>query len=380
MIRLRYIFLALLLMATASSVSSAESAKDKVRLAYDMDFEMRFDNREFYRSRFSESMTIFGARLTPSAGLELTQDNGLRHRLMAGIDVMKDFGDSVANRELLRELTIYYNVQKQVGESGLELYAGIFPRKLLQGRWTQAFFSDSLSFYDNNLEGILLKLKRPKAYFELGADWMGLTGEYRRERFMIFSSGEGQVLPLTTFGYSFYVYHYAGSRKVRGVVDNILINPYARLDLGERMGMQKFSMTLGWLQALQNDRRNVGRYVFPGGGEFDLEMSHWNFGIHNRLYYGTDIMPYYNSLDAGGFKYGCNSLYLGDPFYRVNDRGERNAGMYDRLEIFYAPKIGKYLEINISAILHFNEFHYSGFQQMVGVRFSLNELINRKKK
>ena len=379
MFRTRYILLALVLIVAATSVAKAESAKDKVSLAYDLDFEMRFDNREFYRSRFSESMTIFGARLTPSVGVQIVQDNGLRHRLMAGIDVMKDFGDSAANRELFRELTIYYNVQKQVGDNGLELYAGIFPRKLLDGRWTQAFFSDSLSFYDNNLEGILLKLKRPKAHFELGADWMGLTGEYRRERFMIFSSGEGQVLPLTTFGYSFYVYHYAGSRKVRGVVDNILINPYARIDLGERMRMQKFSMTLGWLQALQNDRRNVGRYVFPGGGEFDLEARHWNFGVHNRFYLGTDIMPYYNSLDAGGFKYGAGSLYLGDPFYRVNDRGERKAGMYDRLEIFYAPKIGKYLEINVSAILHFNEFHYSGFQQMVGVRFNLNELINRKR-
>lgn len=379
MFRTRYILLALVLIAAVSSVAKAESAKDKVSLAYDLDFEMRFDNREFYRSRFSESMTIFGARLTPSVGVQIVQDNGLRHRLMAGIDVMKDFGDSAANRELFRELTIYYNVQKQVGDNGLELYAGIFPRKLLDGRWTQAFFSDSLSFYDNNLEGILLKLKRPKAHFELGADWMGLTGEYRRERFMIFSSGEGQVLPLTTFGYSFYVYHYAGSRKVRGVVDNILINPYARIDLGERMRMQRFSMTLGWLQALQNDRRNVGRYVFPGGGEFDLEARHWNFGVHNRFYFGTDIMPYYNSLDAGGFKYGAGSLYLGDPFYRVNDRGERKAGMYDRLEIFYAPKIGKYLEINVSAILHFNEFHYSGFQQMVGVRFNLNELINRKR-
>lgn len=379
MFRTRYILLVLVLFAAASSVVNAESAKDKVSLAYDLDFEMRFDNREFYRSRFSESMTIFGARLTPSVGVQIVQDNGLRHRLMAGIDVMKDFGDSAANRELFRELTIYYNVQKQVGDNGLELYAGIFPRKLLDGRWTQAFFSDSLSFYDNNLEGILLKLKRPKAHFELGADWMGLTGEYRRERFMIFSSGEGQVLPLTTFGYSFYVYHYAGSRKVRGVVDNILINPYARIDLGERMGLQKFSITLGWLQALQNDRRNVGRYVFPGGGEFDLEARHWNIGVHNRFYFGTDIMPYYNSFDAGGFKYGAGSLYLGDPFYRVNDRGERKAGMYDRLEIFYAPKIGKYLEINVSAILHFNEFHYSGFQQMVGVRFNLNELINRKR-
>lgn len=371
----RYIILTILLLASALTAA----AQDKVRLAYDLDFEMKFDNREFYRSRFSESMTIFGARLTPSVGIEVVQDNGMKHRLMAGIDVMKDFGDSIANKELFRELTLYYNMEKRFGDNGFEMYAGIFPRKTLEGRWTQAFFSDSLTFYDNNLEGLLLKLRRPKAYFELGADWMGLTGQYRRERFMLFSSGEGQILPFTSLGYSVYVYHYAGSRKVRGVVDNILVNPYIRLDLAELIGIQKFSLVAGWLQAMQNDRRNVGTYTVPGGGELDLEVSHWNLGVRNMMYYGKDIMPYYNSLDAGGFKYGSNGLYYGDPFYRVNDRGDTAPGMYDRLEIYYAPRIGKYLNIGISAILHFNEFHYSGFQQMVGVRFNLDELIKRKR-
>lgn len=365
----------IILLASLFQTAHAGSSDDRINLAYDLDFEMRFDNREFYRSRFSESMTIFGARLTPSVGVDIRQDNGMRHRLMAGIDIMKDFGDSVANKDLLKELTIYYNMNTTFGDNEFTMYAGIFPRKALQGRWTGAFFSDSLSFYDNNLEGLLLQLKRPKAHFELGADWMGLTGEYRRERFMIFSSGEGRILPFTNLGYSFYVYHYAGSRQVRGVVDNILVNPYASIDMSEPLRMQCLRLTLGWIQALQNDRRNVGRYVFPGGGEIDFEARHWNLGVRNRMFIGRDLMPYYNSTDAGGFKYGCNGLYFGDPFYRVNDRGENRIGMYDRLEIFYAPRIGKYLSINISAILHFNESHYSGFQQMVGVKFNLNELI-----
>ena len=90
---------------------------------------------------------------------------------------------------------------------------------------------------------------------------MGLTGEYIRERFMIFSSGHGEVLPYTSLGYSFYVYHYAGSRKVSGVVDNILINPYLTVDLSEPVGLQKLSLTAGWIQALQNDRKNIGRYL-----------------------------------------------------------------------------------------------------------------------
>ena len=73
---------------------SLRAEDDKVRFAYDVDFEMRFDNREYYRSAFSPSMTIFGARLTPSLGLDICQNRDMSHRLMVGIDVSKDFGAS----------------------------------------------------------------------------------------------------------------------------------------------------------------------------------------------------------------------------------------------------------------------------------------------
>ena len=38
---------------------SVLTASSQVRFDYDVDYEMNFDNREFYRSDFSESMTIF---------------------------------------------------------------------------------------------------------------------------------------------------------------------------------------------------------------------------------------------------------------------------------------------------------------------------------
>ena len=78
----------------SSSVAAAHSRQDRVRLAYDLDFEMNFDNREFSYSNALPSHTIIGARLTPALGVSLTQRNGTVHRLMAGIDVMKDFGRS----------------------------------------------------------------------------------------------------------------------------------------------------------------------------------------------------------------------------------------------------------------------------------------------
>ena len=353
---------ALLFLATAAA---AAGKKDDVRFAYDLGFEMNFDNREFYRSGFSKSMTIFGARLTPSVGLQINEE----HKVMAGVDVMKDFGSP--DKDILKEVTLYYKLDKQFRSTGLEIYAGIFPRKASEGTYSEAFFSDSLKFYDNNLEGLLLKFRRPKAYFEVGCDWMGKYGDNCRERFMVFSSGEGRLTPFLTLGYDGYMYHFSSSEQVKGVVDNILLNPYVRADLGDRMGLQAFSVRLGWLQALQNDRRNVGRYVRPGGGEFDLELMKWNISLSNSMFIGTDMMPYYNRPDAGGIKYGT-ALYFGDPFYRVHDDEEGGIGIYDRMEVFWNPKIGRRLGISVGARFHFNGFSYSGCQQVVRLRFDLN--------
>lgn len=386
----------LCLLALSMPLYAGQKDDDKVRVTYDVDFEMRFDNREYYKSAFSSSMTVFGARLTPSVGLYVPQrEKNMEHRVMLGADVMKDFGaspissliagwvatdetsPSLVNTALFREILIYYRMNKATARTGLELYAGIFPRRASEGSYSEAFFSDSLRFYDNNLEGILLKIRRPKAYWEVGCDWMGQFGQARKERFMIFSSGRSHITSFFDVGYSAYMYHFAGSEKARGVVDNILLNPYIRFDFGNRLGFQEFSLRLGWLQGMQHDRVFVGHYVLPCGGEFDVALKKWNVVLRNHLFYGTDMMPYYNSLDAGGDKYGTR-LYMGDPFYRIHDDGSTGFGAYDRLDISYEPHIGRYLSIMISARFHFHGFRYSGCQQVVGVKFNINEILKRK--
>ena len=394
-----YILITVLLGFFSQAVSAAVPAADscsKVGFVYDLNFQMQFDNREFYKSKFTKSMTVFGARLTPSVGLSVEQKNGTSHRLMFGIDIMKEFGaspvvsayapagsaetdPSLNNWQLFRDITLYYKVGRQLGKTDLELNAGVFPRRFMQGDYSEAFFSDSLKFYDNNIEGLLLKFTRPKAYFEVGCDWMGMAGHYRKERFMIFTAGEGQVAPCLSLGYAAYLYHFAGSAVSRGVVDNALVNPYVRLDLGEKTCLDKLYFRVGWLQALQNDRVHVGKYVFPGGGELIAEVQKWNVGVKNNLFVGTDMMPYYNATDTGGYKYGT-LLYMGAPFYRVYDNGSDKIGLSDRMEVYYAPKFGlPYLEMRVSALFYFNACGYSGCRQMVSLNFNLEELLNRRK-
>lgn len=371
---------------------SLNAEDDKVNFAYDIDFETRFDNREYYRSAFSPSMTVFGARLTPSVGFDIRQDDKISHRLMAGIDVRKDFGASPVskilsdgadvpetslnqnNTALFRDITLYYRLTANTRKAGVQLYAGIFPRRAVGGEYSDVFFSDSLKYYDNNMEGVLLQVHNDRIYWEVGCDWMGQYGKVRKEKFMVFSYGQSDITPFFKVGYSGYMYHFAGSQKAKGVVDNILLNPFVKFDFADRLGFQEFSARLGWLQAMQHDRVFVGHYVFPGGGELDLEIKKWNFGIRNRLFCGTDMMPYYNSTDAGGDKYG-DRLYFGDPFYRMHDDGSTGIGTYDRLEFFYEPQVGPYLKIGVGARFHFHGTRYSGCQQVFSLKFNLLQIL-----
>ena len=371
---------------------SLNAEDDKVNLAYDIDFETRFDNREYYRSAFSPSMTVFGARLTPSVGFDIRQDDKISHRLMAGIDVRKDFGASPVskilsdgadvpetslnqnNTALFRDITLYYRLTANTRKAGVQLYAGIFPRRAVGGEYSDVFFSDSLKYYDNNMEGVLLQVHNDRIYWEVGCDWMGQYGKVRKEKFMVFSYGQSDITPFFKVGYSGYMYHFAGSQKAKGVVDNILLNPFVKFDFADHLGFQEFSARLSWLQAMQHDRVFVGHYVFPGGGELDLEIKKWNFGIRNRLFCGTDMMPYYNSTDAGGDKYG-DRLYFGDPFYRMHDDGSTGIGTYDRLEFFYEPQVGPYLKIGVGARFHFHGTRYSGCQQVFSLKFNLLQIL-----
>ena len=129
---------------------------------------------------------------------------------------------------------------------------------------------------------------------------------------------------------------------------------------------------------MQRDRVNVGMFVFPFGGEFDQEVRNWNVGVRNRMFFGRNMMPYYDGVDNAGVKYGPN-VYYGDPFYRVHDDGRLEAGFYDRLEIYYEPKLGDFLSLRVEALFHFHGMHYSGCQQVISLRFNLQELINKNK-
>jgi hypothetical protein len=193
---------------------------------------------------------------------------------------------------------------------------------------------------------------------------------------MVFTSALTTPWEMFSFGWTGTFYHYANSMDVGGVVDNDLLEPFVRLNLGQMTGMQLLSATAGLVGSYQCDRARDDSYTCIGG-QFILDARQWNLGVHNEFYYGDALMPLYMLKDAGGHQYGGN-LYYGSAFYRKGGaQGHQNIA-YNRLEFYFRPHICDFLDIDISAVLHFNE-GFSGWQQKASLVFDLDKLRHSRR-
>ena len=362
------------------------------RFVYGAEFNYYFDNREFDTGKnlYTGSMTINAARLTPLAGLEINEGKKLSHRIMLGIDILKNMGESpvslkdrsLENTGLFHEMLLYYKLKARAGNSLIKAYAGIFPRNSRIRDYGNEFLSDSLKFYDNNIEGVLIQMLRPNASFELGCDWLGMYGSGRRERFIIFSHGNARLTPWLSTGWYVSGYHLANMVEYGGVVDYFLAKPFVTTHFENFLPLQQLSLSLSWLQSLQRDRAKDKGFDFPSGAQAEFKIMNWGVGIENKLFIGTSLMPYYGNIDAGGNKYGP-LLYRGDPFYRIKAKSGdwKEIGLYNRLEVFYRPRISDFLDLQVSFLFHFAEneagnLGFIGSRQKFSLLFNLEKLKN----
>lgn len=377
--------------------------KLKVQADYNTFFQYNFDNREFDYSKgqYTNSMTIHAVRFTPSIGLSVKHGNGIRHRVLIGIDVLRNMGEKpltnisaagkhekdpgLNNWKLLKEITLFYHLNARLNKWNITAVAGIFPRYHSEANYGREMISDSLYFYDNNMEGLLLKFRSPKSYHEINCDWLSMYGEYRKEGFIISTYSESKIKDYFKIGFKSRMQHSACSDHVKEVIDNLLFIPFVGFDLSKFTFFNNLGFEIQWHQGLQN-RRWTGKdgLVFPCGVQLVSDIRHWNVGINNTLFWGTNMMPFYNKADYANNKYGTD-LYHQSPFYKVrafsgpapSDYDWRRFAIYDRLELYYRPKIASFIDLNISFVFFFNE-KFSGWQQKISLIFSLDKLREKK--
>jgi len=345
------------------------SGRNRFEWEYDADFLYIFDNREFAASNgaYTPSMTIHSVVFTPTAGFSIQQNRRVHHRVAAGIELAHDMGLR-SWRELPREVILYYDAHMRARKGSFEGVAGVFPRRFLEGTYSEAFFSDSTKFCDRNLEGMLLKWRSDRFYAEMGLDWMGKVTGPQRERFQIMSAGQWDATPWLSLGWTGSFFHYAGSQVVRGVVDNHLLEPWVKADFSRRTRWQELSLQAGLMIGYQWDRLQKENHEYPAGCEIVLTARRYSFSLQNTCYFGDNLMPLYGRQDVSGVTFGHN-LFLSHPFYR--------SPFYDLLECAWEPRISPYLNLRVAARIHFHDSGFVGWQQQLTLRLNLDALRNR---
>lgn len=353
-----------------------------VAFDYDIRFDFAFINNEYDSSnrQFSPSQTIAAVKASPYIGVRIRHGDFGRHRVMVGVDVLKDFGAVLNFGKLFVDFSLWYQFDGVFGRNKLSAIAGIYPRYLCEGSYSSVIYSDYFRFYDNNFEGLLIKWRRPNAFYEIGLDWNGRKGPGRRERFNVFSSADAGATSWLRFGWQAMLQHYACTDETPGiVVDECFVNPWMRFDFAQMSGLQALSLTLGPYIAYQNDRRFHAKPQIPLGGDAVFLIRNWDVSIRNEFYYGQSMAPLWREIDGRDVIYATN-LYYRDAFWQITLDNPKRFSYYDCLEAAYTPHICDFLDLKIAVKAHFLDGPkgpFAGWQQIATLTFDLQKLLDR---
>ncbi len=332
-------------------------------LFFDGEVSTHFDNTEYAGNDIGYSRTIFAVRVTPTLGYRWGRDG--RHAAVVGAELLKDFG----SKRFLDEakLVAYYRYE----DEKWGVYAGIFKRDELVGRYSKAFFSDSTLIYNGTVQGVAGHYCSERMFAELAVDWDGLYSPDTREKFRVLASVGGNFAKWFDAGVSLSLQHYANKSTFHGnVVDNALINPW----IGAKFkAFFDFDVRLGYLQSYQRDRHVSEGAVFPKGGELYVRISKWGVFIDNNLYVGQNLMPLYHNLGKDGLMY-ADDLYTGDVLYGTKHK------IYNRTGIGYERKFSRdRVSVKAEMVLQYTGQKLVN-QQLVGIAARFAPTIYDKSK
>jgi hypothetical protein len=330
-------------------------AQTKVSFAYDTDFLLYFDNREYDRTPGQRSQTIFGVRLAPEIGVQIADSTESKHRLMAGVSYNQPFGASWG--KITVKPTIYYRIETK----GFDINLGFVPYRYLKENLPEYLLSDSISYYNSNLQGALFQYESEMGFASLMADWRGMYSEETREAFRVIIGGQYRYKWLQAGGYAM-LNHLANSTQTNCVYDDIMINPYVGVNLGEIVApLDSFNIRLGYIGGFQRERAtDTALFTHAFNAELFLR---WRFlGFKQSFYYGDSLYPLYDKQQA--------TLNMGDPWYKSK--------LYSRTDFFIYLYNNRFVNCYFSFNLHVNETGNVNCQQQIIAQFNLGKVFSKK--
>jgi len=303
------------------------------------------DNREFANSK-RPSQTIFAARLSPEVGLLIDSI----HRIAGGFSYLQEFGSKSYNHST--RATLYY----QYRDKGLEFNIGAFPRHTYIEDYPLAMFSDTINYYQPNIEGMLIRYQHKRFTQQIWIDWENRQTSIQREQFKVGISGILNVIP------ELYVKHYAVLwHKARAglytdndqIKDNAVASAFIGTNLSHKVWFDSLTFQIGGIVNL--DRlRQVYEWQMAKGLISEIYLEKHKIFAKNTYYQGQSLnVPY------------------GDFFYRSKK--------YNRLDIGWIPLRHSNLEGRVSLSLHFSEGAIDNQQQFI-LRYTIGNKINKKSK
>lgn len=336
-------------------ISSTISAQ---KFIYDVDFLTFFDNRESHIPSYP-SKTLFGTRLSPEIGVEFNDSIYGNHQLIAGVSYIQPFGSTW--RDIRLNPTIYYRYR----QNGFNVSLGFIPWRNLRTSLPNYLFSDSLTYFSPNIQGVHFGYTSRHGFAEFIADWRGMQSIETREAFRLLLTGEYHYQWFFTGGNA-QLNHLANrlNPPVRdGVCDDITAQPFIGFNFSQLTPLDTLALRTSYIFSYQRDRKSNQLFINHGFlAEFSIK---WRFlAAENTLYIGDPLMPLYP-------QYG-SLLNQGESIYQHRIYNKTNFSVY----ILQFP----FVDVRFSWNLHYAQNQPLAHQQLLTAHFNLNNLVNKIKK
>lgn len=343
---MKRIILPLLLLA-----ASVASIAQKIAPEWNVDMGAIFDNREG-DTKITDTKTFFQTRLAPEIGLSV--DSG-RHTLMVGAVWNQPVGTPW--REGSLSPTVYYMFRNRAKGGAVRGMLGMFPRSLLVRRMPDFIWNDSSYYTQSNIRGGAVSIVSGKGFAEGVIDWRGMQTETRREAFNIILRGEaGRDGGWIRGGGLLMMNHLAlthHSPEDEHIVDNFLYNAYAYFDLTHKTRLDSLTIRVGALGAVARHREESAWHR-PVGAWMEADMVWRRLSLHNTLYVGGKLFPYYSRFGA--------MLDQGEPYFR--------SSWYERLTASLTLVKSRNVDLRASLDFNFAKSNFTFYQRiLLGVTF-----------
>lgn len=313
-----------------------------------------FDNQE-YDTPNRISQTMAGMWIQPHLNWRLDKKQSLH----VGIGGLLEWGAPDLFQKGL--VTAYY----QYTVPSFRFSLGSFSRDHLRGEYSNAFFSDSITYYRPNIQGFTFQWGNPHDYFELFLDWTSRQTVTQREQFMVGGAAKYNY-NLLFGGMRGYYYHYA---KVKNPPASMSIQDYGvssffvGIDLSGKSSFDSLLFQIGPLAGLERNRA-IGDWKLPIGMLAEFRLGWKNMLFEETLYLG-DSQQQFGDLGTGAY-------YWNDAFYRST--------AYSRTDIYYKLIKNRFARCNIGATFHCQGGTVSWQQKLVlQVQLDNGKLHNKRK-